>query len=231
MSARLAGIVFVVTALAISWAQGAQLSATGISIPFFDHEGKLTHRMMAKSGIKSGSLQQLVGIEIHYFTPNDPTVIVQKLEADEATWDDKKETLVGRGPIVVATVDNRLTGVGFDFALASSLLHIHRNFTMSNREVLLTSDRAKIELVVDRAGEDLKIRNVERCEAIGNLHIVVQPTAQKKYRFKEAFSDLAIYDGVTQVISLPHPTRTLQPEGGEGHFETLTVNLRDEVKN
>jgi hypothetical protein len=74
------------------------------------------------------------------------------------------------------------------------------------------------------------VRDVKRCEAIGNLHIVVQPAVQAKYRIKEAFSDLAIYDGATQIISLPHPTRTLQVDGGTGNFETFTINLRDEAK-
>jgi lipopolysaccharide export system protein LptA len=216
--------------LALPHAEAAEIVASGISVPFFNHAGKLTHRMLAKSGTKSGSLQKLHGVTIHYFAPHDPNTIVQKIEADEATWDDQKETLVGRGSIVVATVENRLTGEGFDFSLATSLLNIHRNFTMANQEVVLSSDRATIELIVDQAGEEVKVRDVKRCEATGNLHIVVQPTARKKYRFKEAFSDLAIYDGATQVVSLPNPIRTLQVDGGEGRFNTLTVNLRDEAK-
>jgi hypothetical protein len=212
-----------------SGARAAEIAATGISIPFFDDAGKLTHRMIAKSGTKSGAVQKLHGIEIHYFAPNDPSVIVQKLEAAEAIWDERAWTLVGRGLIVVATVDNRLTGDGFDFALTTSLLHIHKNLTMSNREVRLTSDRAKIELVVER-GQDLKVRDVRRCEAIGNLHIVVQPTARKKYLFKEAFSDLAIYDGVDKSVEFPNPTRVLKTDGGVGHFQTFRINLRDEAE-
>jgi hypothetical protein len=208
----------------------AELVATGISVPFFNAAGTLTHRMLAKDGTKTGNLQKMRGVEIHYFAPGDPKTIVQKIEAEEATWDTKQETLVGRGPIVVATVENRLTGVGFDFALATSLLHIYRHFSMANSEVLITSDRATIELIVEQGSDELKVRDVKRCEAIGNLHIVTQPTAVKKYRFKEAFSDVAIYDGATQIVSLPHPTRTLQPDGGQGHVNTLTIHLRDEVK-
>ena len=156
-------------------------------------------------------------------------MIVQKLEATEATWDKKKETLVGRGPIVVATLENRLTGEGFDFTLATSLLHIHRDFTMTNAEALLTSDRATVELIVER-GEDVKVRDVKRCEAIGNLHIVIQPTAQKRYLFKEAFSDLAIYDGVTKNVVLPNPTRTLKLDGGEGRFVRTEFLLGDQAE-
>ena len=155
---------------------------------------------------------------------------MQKLEATEATWDEKKETLVGRGPMVVATVENRLTGDGFDFSLATSLLHIHRNFTMTNAEALLTSDRATIELIVEKAGEELKVRDVKRCEAIGNLHIVIQPAAQKRYRFKEVFSDLAVYDGATKNVLLPNPTRTLKLDGGEGRFNRTEFLLGDQAK-
>jgi hypothetical protein len=217
-------------ALSGSGVRGAQVSATGISIPFFNDAGKLTHRLLAKSGTKSGDIQNLRSVEVHYFAPADPKVIVQKIEASEATWDAKKETLVGYGAIVVATLENRLTGDGFDFALATALLHIHRNFTMTNRELRLTSDRATIELIVDRKDEDVKVTDVKRCEAIGNLHIVVQPAAYEKYRLKEAFSDLAIYDGATKIVSLPHPTRTLKVDGGEGRFNTLTIDLRDQGK-
>jgi hypothetical protein len=223
-------IIFFAAALVPGGAGAADVSATGISIPFFNDAGKLTHRLLAKTGIKTGEMQKLHGIEVHYFDASDATVIVQKIEAADATWNAKKETLVGSGPIVVATIENRMTGEGFDFALATSLLHIHHNFSMANPEVLLTSERATIELIMDRKDEEVKVRDVKRCEAIGNLHIVVQPIARKKYRFKEAFSDLAIYDGVKQVVSLPHPTRTLQAEGGEGHYNTVTINLRDEAK-
>jgi hypothetical protein len=203
----------------------AEVSASGISIPFFDDAGRLTHKMLAKVGTKSGQLQKLQEIEIHYFSATDPNVIVQKLEAEDATWDDKKETLVGRGPIVVATVENRLTGNGFDFALATSLLHIHENFTMTNREVIVTSDRATVELIVERAGDNVKVRDVKRCEAIGHLQIVVQPTATKTYPFEKAFSEIAIYDGSQQTVTLPKPTRTVNKRR-ESTVNTLTINLR-----
>lgn len=203
----------------------AEVSASGISIPFFDDAGRLTHKMLAKIGTKSGQLQKLQEIEIHYFSATDPTVIVQKLEAADATWDDTKETLVGRGPIVVATVENRLTGKGFDFALATSLLHIHQNFTMTNREVVVTSDRATVELIVERAGDNMKVRDVKRCEAIGHLQITVQPTATKTYPFEKASSEIAIYDGPTQTVTLPKPTRTLNKRR-ESTVNTLTINLK-----
>ena len=207
-----------------------EVAATGISVPFFNAAGKLTHRMMARTGTKSGNVQKLRGVEIHYFSLTDPKLIVQKLEAAQATWDDRKETLVGDGPVVVATEENRLTGDGFDFALATSLLHIHRNFRMENSDVIVTSDRATVELIVERAGENVKVRDVRRCDAIGNLHVLVQPAAQKNYRFKEAFSDLASYDGLTRIVLLPHPTRTIQLDGGEGRFRTLTIDLKDQAK-
>lgn len=208
----------------------AEMVATGISLPFFNESGKLTHRLLAKTGTMSGGIQKLRGVELHYFSPTDPNVIVQKLEASEATWDEKKETLVGRGPITVATVENRLTGEGFDFALATSLLHIHRQFSMTNAEAILTSDRATIELVVEKSGADLKVRDIKRCEAIDNLHIVIQPAAQKRYYFKEAFSDLAVYDGPTKIVSLPNPTRTLQADGGEGNFKHTAFLLSEQAK-
>ena len=200
-------------------------------MPFFNEAGVLTHRLIAKTGAIAGSIQQLQGVELQYFSPRNAGVIVQKLEAKEATWDESKETLVGHGPIAVTTLENRLTGEGFDFSVATSLLHIHRDFTMTNAEAVLTSDRATIELVVEKSGEELKVRDVKRCEAIDNLHIVIQPAAQKKYRFTEAFSDLAVYDGQSKVVTLPHPTRTKKLDGGEGRFNTFTFTIGDQGKN
>lgn len=215
-----------------AWAASVvEMAASGISLPFFDAAGKLTHKLVAKTGTMSGSVQKLHGVELHYFSSSEPGVIVQKLEAAEATWDEKKETLVGHGSIAVSTIENRLTGEGFDFALATSLLHIHRNFTMSNPEAHLTSDRATIELVVEQGGENLKVRDVKRCEATGHLHIAIQPAAQKRYGFKEAFSDQAVYDGVTKVVTLPQPTRALKPDGGEIRSKTMTFLLGDRTKN
>ena len=39
-----------------------------------------------------------------------------------------------------------------------------------DREVLLTSARANIELIVDRKDEDVKVRDVKGCEAIGAIY-------------------------------------------------------------
>ena len=210
-------------------AVAGEMKASGISVPFFNAAGKLSHRLLAKSGTLSDGVHSLQGVALHYFSPDDPTVIVQKLETAEATWDDRKETLAGQGSLVVATVEHRITGEGFDFALATSLLHIHRQFTMTNDEALLTSDRATIELIVER-GTGVKVRDVKRCEAIGNLHVVIQPAAQSRYRFKEAFSDLAIYDGVTRNVVLPNQTRTLQVSGGEARFNRMEFLLGDQAK-
>jgi hypothetical protein len=204
-----------------------EFSAAGISLPFFNATGKLTHKMIAKDGSKAGNLQMLREVEIHYFSPDDPAVIVQKLEAEEATWDARKETLVGRGPVVIVTEENRVTGEGFDFALATSLLKIHRNFTMSNREVVTTSDRAIVELVVERSGDQLKIRDVKRAEAIGNLQVVVQPTATQKYAFEKALSDFAIYEGATQTITLPNPIRLTKKDQPAGQMNKAEIRLKD----
>ena len=206
--------------------QAAEISATGISVPFFDSAGKLTHKMLAKRAAQTGSRQNLHDVEIHYFAENDPASVVQRLEAQEATWDERKEVLVGRGPIVVVTPESRLTGEGFDFALATSLLHIHRNFTMTNPEMALKSDRATVEMIVEKRGEDLKVRDIRRCEAVGNLEIVVLPTATKTYPFDKAYSEIAIYDGAQQTVTLPKRIRTLR-RGEEGFVNTLRINLKD----
>jgi hypothetical protein len=194
-------------------------------VPFFDEHGKLTHRLIAQRGKMAGGLQHLQGVALVYFSGSDPELIVQKLLTDEATWDEKKETLTGRGEIVVATEENRLSGEGFDFALATSLLHIHRKFKMENRELLLTSRRATIELIVERSGENVKVRDVKRCEAIDDLHIAVQPTAKKTYPFEKASSDLAIYDGLAETITFPRPIRYLR-QGREAVSNTLTIDLK-----
>jgi hypothetical protein len=211
-------------------APGAELSATGISIPFFTDAGKLTHRMKASSAVKTGTVQTMHEVEIQYFAPGDPSLIVQKVQMADATWDDQKQTLVGGGTVVVATVESRLTGEGFDFALETALLRIHRNFTLTNDDVRLTSNRAIIELIVEKKDSAVKVRDVRRCEAVGDLHIVVQPAAHSKYGVREAFSHRAIYDGATGIITLPEPKRTLQADGGQGNFNTLTLNLRDPAK-
>lgn len=211
-------------------APAIELTASGIAVPFFDPDGKLTHKLVAERGTKSGRLQELERIEIHYFAPGDPLTIIQKVEAEAATWDDRAETLVGRGKVVVATETNRLTGEGFDFALATSLLHIHRDFRMENSEMVVTSDRADVELLVERSGDEVRVRDVKRCDAVGHLEITIQPTATKEYPFTKAFSERAVYDGAAQTITLPDPIRTVLRKGGEGRMNTFRMNLRDPAK-
>jgi hypothetical protein len=197
-------------------APAAEIKARGLSFPFFAEDGTLTHRVVAKHARIVGPLQHLESVEIVYFAAGDPQRVVQRIIAAEATRDEKKETLVGNGAIVVETEENRLTGEGFTFALASSRLNIERAFTMTNRELVLTSDRAVVDLVLERQadGDEVKLRDVKRCEAFGNLRVkVVQPSAVKKYGFNEATSDRAIYDGATHAIMIPTETRILKNGG------------------
>lgn len=207
-------------------AGAVEFAASGIAVSFFDDSGKLTHKLAAKHGSKAGSLQNLREVEVLYFSANDASVVVQRLETDEATWDDRLQTLVGRGRFAVITAENRLTGEGFDFALATSRLQIHRHFMMTNAEVVVTSDRATAELGLEKAGESLKLRDVKRCEASGQVRMVVQPSALNKYRIEEAFSETAIYDGAMKTIFFPKPTRTLS-KGVAGTSNSMTIHLRD----
>lgn len=206
-------------------AQAAEIAASGITIPFFDAAGKLTHRMTAARGTKAGTAQQLQEVELVYFSVREPNVIVQKVLATDATWDDQREILTGRGKIVVATEENRITGEGFDFALGTGLLHIQHDFKMDNAELLVTSRRATVELMVERAGEEVKVRDVKRCEAVGDLEIVVQPTAKKHYDFVRAHSERAIYSGATRIIEVPQQIRYVKPDGHEATSNTLTIKL------
>lgn len=220
--------VLLLASLAPTGLPAAEFSATGISLPFFDAHGRLTHRLLAQRGVKNGALQQLERVELVYYSATAPDSIVQKVTAADATWDEQRETLTGRGTITVATEANRLTGEGFDFAFATSLLHIHRKFTMTNRMVVLTSDRATVELIVEQQGDERKVRDVKRCEAIGQLHLVVQPGAPPGFAFEEAWSERAIYDGATQVVTLPEPTRyVVKGEKGRlGEAKTMTFDLK-----
>lgn len=218
-------------ALALLLAGGAlsgravELAASGISAPFFNEAGQLTHKMVAARGALAGSVRRLEQIEIHYYSLTKPNTIVQKVLADEATWDEQKETLTGTRSIVVATEENRLTGEGFDFALATSLLHIHRNFQMENREMILTSDRATAELLVSRSGDSVQVRDVKWCDAEGNLQILVQPTATREHPFQKASSEIAHYDGATKVVTLPREIRAFDRKGQERRFNQMEIKL------
>lgn len=203
----------------------AEIVATGVAVPFFDLAGRPTHKLQASRATMVGSTQRMEEVEIVYFSAKDPTVVVQRVKARDAMWDQQKEILTGSGHVDVVTEQSRLTGEGFDFALGTSLLHIHRAFSLSNSEMKLTSDRAKVDLLIERAGDDVRVRDVKRCEAIGNLEVVVQPGATREFPFEKAYSEIAIYDGATQVVTLPKPTRGLK-NGAEGWFEHMEIGLR-----
>jgi hypothetical protein len=206
-------------------ARAAEFVASGITLPFFNETGKLTHKMVAARGAVSGALRRLEDVEIDYFSLTEPNTIIQKVTADEAVWDEKKEILTGTRSIVVVTEDNRLTGEGFDFALATSLLHIHRKFQMENREIVLTSDHATAELLIDKSGENRQVRDVKWCDAEGNLKIVVQPTATREYELKEARSEIAHYDGIARTVTLPKPINGIRQNGQPVVLNTMTIKL------
>ncbi len=201
-----------------------ELKADDIALPFFDATGKLTHRLTARAGVITGAAQSLRDVEIVYYSATDPKLVVQKLNAADALWDPKKETLTGRGAIQVETEESKLTGEGFDFTLATALLHLHRAFTMSNADMRMTSDRAVVALIVEQKGDEHKVRDVKRCEAIGNLHLIVEPAARARYNVDELWSPLAIYDGATQLITFPQPTRYLV-KGRPVEAKVMEINL------
>jgi hypothetical protein len=202
-----------------------ELAASGISMPFFNEAGKLTHKLIASRGTLVGSVQRLEQVEINYFSPTDPNVIVQKILADEATWDEKKEVLTGTRSITVATEETRLTGEGFEFVLATSRLRIHRNFRMENSEMILTSERAVAELLVAKSGDTVQVRDIKWCDAIGDLKIAIQPTATREYPFKTAFSDTAHYDGATKIVTLPTAIRSVDRKGQESRINKMEIKL------
>lgn len=204
--------------------KSVELKADGIAVPFFDANGKLTHRLTANTGVITGAAQSLNKVELVYYSTTDPQRVVQTLTAADALWDPKKETLTGRGTIEVVTEESKLTGEGFDFTLATALLHIHRAFTMTNADLRLTSDRATVELIVAQKGGDRKVRDVKRCEAIGNLHVVIAPAARERYNVEELWSPLALYDGATRIITFPQPTRSLV-KGRTVESQTMTIDL------
>jgi lipopolysaccharide assembly outer membrane protein LptD (OstA) len=193
-------------------------------MPFFSPAGTLTHRMVAKRGVMVGNVQHLQEVALVYFSATEPDRVIQKVTAMEATWDDKKEILTGDGPIVVATETTRLTGEGFDFTLATSRLYIRRNFAMTNDEILLTSDRAEVDLITERSGDTVKFRDVKRSEAIGNLRVVVQPQAKKTYPFERATSERAVYEGASGRILFPEQVRYVR-KGREIVSNTFEINL------
>ena len=221
----LAIIVLAAAGLVCAGARDIEVSATGISVPFFDAAGKATHRLTARHGSKAGVLQNLRDVELVYFSATDPHVIVQKLITSDALWDARRDRLTGGGAILVATEQNRLTGEGFDFSLATSRLNIHRDFKMENRELVVTSDRAVVDLLVERTQDAMRVRDVKSCEAIGHLEIVVQPTAKRRYEFVQAFSEFATYDGATQKIELPRPIRYVRKDGSEAQSNRVTIDL------
>lgn len=204
-------------------AGAAEVTARGIAVPFYNEAGQLTHKLTAARGALAGDRRRLEQIEIRYFSLAEPATVVQRVVADEAIWDEKTQTLSGPRRVVVTTEENTLSGEGFDFALATSRLHLHRNFRMENREVVVTSDRATAELLVARSGDEFRFRDVKWCEATGNLQIEVQPTATRTYLFQQAWSETARYEGATRIVTLPRPVRGIDRKGQAGTIDKLEI--------
>jgi hypothetical protein len=210
----------------------AEMIAHGVSFPFFDETGNLTHKVHAERARKKGVVQMLDTVLVEYFAPGDPRQITQRVRMADALWDSAAETLVGSGSVSVETPESRLSGQGFHFALATGQLKIHREFVLVNQELRLTSDRAVVDLVFERGKEadDVRLQDVRRCEAIGNLQIKVLPTATRRYEADEAFSTRAVYDGATHIIRLPESTRMVKGGRPAGTVNKLDFALREETR-
>ncbi len=224
-----------ITALAVTVLLGApalraaELTAVQMTLPFFDDTGRPTHKITAQRGTFKGALTILTNVELVYFSATEPGKIIQRLQAAEAIWDNRQETLTGKGSLTVTTDEHRLTGEGFIFALRTSRLNILRAFTLENKEVRLTSDQAIVDFEPGKNVASLRARDVRRCEATGNLVVVVLPTARKKYPCDRALSNTAIYDAALRTIQLPRPTRIFAT-GVESTVGTFTFDLGDAQK-
>lgn len=213
MLSKLAPLVcFLALILPAATTSAAEMVLRGVSYPFFNEAGQLTHRVNADYATKTGEKRVLSGVLVEYFEAGDPKRVTQRITASEATWNETQQTMAGEGAIVIETDVNRLSGEGFLFTLARSQVEIHRQFAMSNDEVDLTSDRAVVDLVLERDGKDqtdVRVRDVKRCEAIGHLHLKVRPAARGKYEVDEAKSERAVYDGATHTIKIPQDAQMM----------------------
>ena len=209
-------------------ARAIEITAEGITAPVFDAAGHKTHELKARRGTGSPTQKHLEGVEVRYFALDDATRVVQRVLTDEATWDQTKGTLTGNGAVTVENPLSTLSGRGFDFALATSVLNVQREFKLIMPEFVLTSDRAIAELAVERSGDRMKIRDLKRCEATDNLRIVVLPAGKKSFEFAEATSTHAIYDGSTRIVTFPNPLRGRAKDSKvdvETEFEKTEVKL------
>lgn len=194
-------------------ARGMDVAVEGLSLPFFNRAGVLTHKLVAARGSMQGNLRRLEDARILYFAADDPKRVVQSVAAANAVWNEAAGTLTGDGPITVKTETNTLSGDGFDFALGTSILHLHHHVRLANSDFVLTGDRATADLVIAKSGDTLQLRDVRRCEVSGRLHLVALHPEAGSLPFRQAFTDLAVYDGLARTITLPHPVRTLNASG------------------
>jgi hypothetical protein len=74
-------------------------------------------------------------------------------------------------------------------------------------------------------GDDVKVTDVKRCEAIGHLLIVVTPTAKNRYDFTRAQSERAIYEGASRVVEFPERVRYTRRDGTDATSNSLTIKL------
>jgi hypothetical protein len=223
----LARICLMILVGGVSVVAGAtrEAAVSGMMVPFFDDAGRLTHRLYADRGASSGGLQRLQGVRIDFYTAADPKRVEQRVTTDEAVWDPKKETLTGSGRIAVETERTQLAGEGFAFVLATGRIDIHRQFSMTHPDSLLTSDRAEVDLVLQRDGDDVRLRDVKRVEAFGNLRVMIPPAVRKQVLgVEELFSERAIYDGATHTIHLPEKVRG-KKSGGAAEFNGFRYEL------
>lgn len=200
----------------------------GLTIPFFDPAGRMTHKLTAKSGTLQGEDRVLHDAEELYFAADDSSKVVQRINAEEAVYSEKKQTLTGSGPLRVTTLASQLSGVGFDFSLGTSVLNLHRDVRMQDPEFVVTGDRGNAELVIEKTGDKLEYRGIRGAKFTGNLHLVTLKRG-KKIRIEEAFTDVAIFDGFTRTITLPNELREIGRDEKGKKIETTSKRATIEL--
>ena len=218
------GVIFLLSLLIAAPAFGVEFRADGLAVPFFNERGQLSHKLTAERGRMVASRHHLESVVIEYYSGTQPDLVVQRVQAERAVWDDGRQTLSGDGRVEVETEESRLAGTGFDFALDSAVLNIHRDFRLSTAEAVVTSERATVDLVLEREGETLRFRDIRRCIAERNVHIVIAAAERKRHGIDEAVSERVVYDGRARTITSPGTVRALRA-GRESTSATVNVQL------
>ncbi|MCH6258810.1 hypothetical protein MLD52_19785 [Puniceicoccaceae bacterium K14] len=191
--------------------------AKEITVPYFNKAGNLSHRLTAEKGNYGEGNPRLFQVVIEMFSGGEEQIEVGRIIADEAELVESENKIVGQGRAQYLSEEFDVQGYDFEIDLDTNTLLLKRDCTASNDEY----DFKSVSMIVEYdESKTVGYNGIRKLIAKEELEIFSKGIGTTE--FDEAYTELAIYDGLTGIIDFPEEVEFVRDKQ-KGSLKNLKI--------